>query len=85
MEVRLELDIEGESLEKVREISAEVADKLTTLPTLSDVKSLMEENRPEIHINIDQKKALEKKGGLPPSKNCHGYTSGDPGCNGSQS
>ena len=60
MEVRLELDIEGESLEKVREISAEVADKLTTLPTLSDVKSLMEENRPEIHINIDQKKALEK-------------------------
>ncbi|NLZ28383.1 MAG: efflux RND transporter permease subunit [Firmicutes bacterium] len=60
MEVGLELDIEGESLEEVRDLSAVVAKKLETLPTLTDVKSLMEENRPEIHINIDQKKALEK-------------------------
>lgn len=60
MEVGLELDIEGESLEEVKDLSAVVAEKLGTLSTLTDVKSLMEENRPEIHINIDQKKALEK-------------------------
>ncbi|NLI69324.1 MAG: efflux RND transporter permease subunit [Firmicutes bacterium] len=59
MEVGLELDIEGESLEKVKDLSAVVAEKLGALPTLTDVKSLMEENRPEIHINIDQEKALE--------------------------
>lgn len=60
LEVAMELDVLGDSVEKVGEVSAKVVEKLSELEILSDVKSLMDEDRPEIHIEVNQQKALEK-------------------------
>ncbi len=60
MSMNLELDVIGDSVEKVTEISAEAVELLSEVDILSDIKSLMDDDRPELHINVDQRKALER-------------------------
>lgn len=60
LDTRLDLVIIGESLEQVKLITAQAEDLLSTNPHFPDIQSSLEENRPEIHIRLDQGKALQK-------------------------
>ena len=66
MAMDMELDVIGDSIDKVQEVASDVVDKLSEVETLSDVRSLMEEDRPELHIDVDQEKAMER--GVPPAQ-----------------
>jgi HAE1 family hydrophobic/amphiphilic exporter-1 len=60
LDSNLELVIEGESLEQVREICSRLVARLAALPSMGDVKSVLEETRPEIHVHLDHRRALQK-------------------------
>ena len=60
LDIRLEIIIQGPDVEVVKRLSAEAAERLSKLPNLTDVQAPLEEDRPEIHIQIDHFKALRK-------------------------
>jgi hydrophobic/amphiphilic exporter-1 (mainly G- bacteria), HAE1 family len=60
METKLELVVEGPSLERVNRISADLAAHLRGLSAVTDVKSVTEETRPEVHAQLDHDRALQK-------------------------
>jgi len=60
LDMKLELSIIGDSMEKVQEIAQDVVEQISHLDILTDVESLVEDERPEMHIQVDQEKALEK-------------------------
>jgi len=60
LETTLDLVVSGSDLGIVTEISEQAMRLLEEDPRFSDVKSSLEENRPEIHIRLDQSQALQK-------------------------
>jgi len=59
LETTLDLTISGDDLEKVTEISQEAVALLSGHENFPDVQSSLEENRPEVHIRLDQGVALQ--------------------------
>lgn len=60
LEASLDLVISGDDLEEIVRITEEAALVLKDYPGFTDVQSSLEENRPEIHIRLDQGEALQK-------------------------
>ncbi len=60
LEMKLELTVEGETLAGVNEISAELVKRLEQVPAVTDVHSLLEETRPELHAHLEHSLALQK-------------------------
>lgn len=60
LDVRLEIIIQGPEMEVIKKLSTEAAARLTRLPNLTDVQTALEDDRPEIHIQMDHFKALRK-------------------------
>ncbi|HED23513.1 MAG TPA: efflux RND transporter permease subunit, partial [Firmicutes bacterium] len=58
--VQLELVVSGSDLETVTAITERAALLLAEHPHFTDIRSSMEESRPEIHITLDQGEALQK-------------------------
>lgn len=56
----LEVLVTGPEQEKVIELAEQIAEKLKERPGLNDVRSASEEAIPEVHIKVDQAKALRK-------------------------
>jgi hydrophobic/amphiphilic exporter-1 (mainly G- bacteria), HAE1 family len=59
-ETRLDLVVSGDDLATVIDITEQAVVLLATQPQFTDVQSSLEDNRPEIHIRIDQGLALQK-------------------------
>lgn len=60
LETSLDLTVSGSELEKVIEITEQAVMLLEKNTNFSDIQSSLEENRPEIHIRLDQSQALQK-------------------------
>ncbi len=60
LETKLELIVEGEAVEGVKEISTELVKRLQQLPAVTDALSLLEETRPEIQARLQHGLALQK-------------------------
>ncbi len=60
LEASLDLVISGDDLEEIVRITEEATLVLQGYPGFTDVQSSLEENRPEIHIRLDQGEALQK-------------------------
>jgi len=60
LETSLDLAVSGSELETVIEITEQAVILLEKESSFSDVQSSLEENRPEIHIRLDQGQALQK-------------------------
>lgn len=60
LDVRVEIVIQGPELETIKELSTEVSKRLKQLPALTDINTALEDDRPEIHVELDQAKALQK-------------------------
>jgi HAE1 family hydrophobic/amphiphilic exporter-1 len=56
----LEIMIQGPEQDRVIELSRQIAEKIEELPGLADVRSASEEAIPEVHIRVDQEKALRQ-------------------------
>ncbi|MGB4290752.1 MAG: efflux RND transporter permease subunit, partial [Dethiobacteria bacterium] len=56
----LELIIQGPEQEKVAQLSEEIMERIKGLPGLTGVQSATEEAIPEVHVKVDQFKALRK-------------------------
>ncbi len=56
----LEIMVQGPEQQQVMALSEQIAAKLKELPGLTDVRSASEEAIPEVHIKVDQSKALRK-------------------------
>ncbi|MDY6827595.1 MAG: efflux RND transporter permease subunit [Bacillota bacterium] len=59
-DVQLELVVSGSDLNTVTDITRNAVQLLAGHPHFTDVRSSMEENRPEVHITLDQGEALQK-------------------------
>lgn len=51
------IEIKGEELELIEELSNEVKDKIASLPGLYDLRTSMEQGAPEVNISIDRLKS----------------------------
>jgi len=60
LEMNLEMVVEGDDLEKVKDISSRAAEKLNVHHKFNDVRSSLEESRPEIQLKLDHYSALQK-------------------------
>lgn len=60
LETSLDLVISGDDLEQIIRITEEAAIVLQDYPGFTDVQSSLEENRPEVHVRLDQGEALQK-------------------------
>lgn len=58
--IGLEIMVQGPEQEKVIAFSEEIAERIKDLPGLTDVHCASEEAIPEVHIKVDQSKALRK-------------------------
>jgi hydrophobic/amphiphilic exporter-1 (mainly G- bacteria), HAE1 family len=58
--VQLELVVSGNDLNTVTAITRDAVQILAGHPHFTDIRSSMEENRPEVHITLDQGEALQK-------------------------
>ncbi|NLA12573.1 MAG: efflux RND transporter permease subunit, partial [Firmicutes bacterium] len=56
----LEIMVQGPEQHKVIALSEEITEKIKDLPGLVDVRSASEEAIPEVHVRVDQSKALRK-------------------------
>ncbi len=56
----LEIMVQGPEQQQVMALSEQIAARLKELPGLTDVRSASEEAIPEVHIKVDQSKALRK-------------------------
>ena len=56
----LELIVQGPEQEQVEALSGEILEKMRELPGLTGVRSATEEAIPELHVRVDQVKALRK-------------------------
>ncbi|HOL16173.1 MAG TPA: efflux RND transporter permease subunit, partial [Bacillota bacterium] len=56
----LEILVQGPEQEKVEQLSEEILDRIKDLPGLTGVQSATEEAIPEVHVKVDQFKALRK-------------------------
>jgi|LSQX01.3.fsa_nt_gb HAE1 family hydrophobic/amphiphilic exporter-1 len=56
----LELMIQGPEQEKVEQLSDEILERIKELPGLTGVQSATEEAIPEVHVKVDQFRALRK-------------------------
>ncbi|HHY38753.1 MAG TPA: efflux RND transporter permease subunit [Clostridia bacterium] len=53
----LQVSVKGDDLERVKEIAAAVAARIKDVPGLRDVKSTLEEGRPELRVIVDRGRA----------------------------
>ncbi|MEW5783997.1 MAG: efflux RND transporter permease subunit [Bacillota bacterium] len=60
LETKLELIVEGESMNQVSKIAAELAARLHDTTSMNDVQSVLDETRPEVHAHMDHCLALQK-------------------------
>ena len=51
------IEIKGEELEMIDELSTEVKEKIASIPGLYDIKTSMEQGAPEVNISIDRLKS----------------------------
>lgn len=51
------VEIKGEELEMIDELSSEVKEKIASIPGLYDIKTSMEQGAPEVNISIDRLKS----------------------------
>jgi hydrophobic/amphiphilic exporter-1 (mainly G- bacteria), HAE1 family len=60
LETSLDLSVSGNELEIITEITEKAVLLLNQNAIFTDIQSSLEENRPEIHIRLDQNQALQK-------------------------
>lgn len=60
LENRLELAVEGDDREVIAEIAARAVEELKKLPFLEDIQYTQEDNRPELHLAVNQGSLLQK-------------------------
>ncbi len=60
LETSLDLAVSGPDLETITDLTGQAVKILEDNPMFSDITSSLEENRPEIHIRLDQGQALQK-------------------------
>lgn len=51
------VEIKGEELEMIEELSSEVKEKIASIPGLYDIKTSMEQGAPEVNVSIDRLKS----------------------------